>query len=96
MKSATEGTSETEGSEKSNVAVLFTVPKKFHRRANKRNLLRRRVKEAYRLQKEIVIGKVDVSKEIELALIYSTKEAHTYKTIRNAVRKILEHISTSC
>ena len=31
--------------------VLFSVPKKFHKRANKRNLLRRRTKEAYRLQK---------------------------------------------
>ncbi|MFI3320143.1 MAG: ribonuclease P protein component [Rikenellaceae bacterium] len=90
VKSAESETEET------NVAVLFTVSKKFHRRANKRNLLRRRVKEAYRLQKEIVVGKVDSTKEIELALIYSTKEAHTYKTIRNAVRKILEHISTSC
>ncbi len=33
------------------VEVLFSVPKKFHKRANKRNLLRRRTKEAYRLQK---------------------------------------------
>ena len=33
------------------VEVLFSVPKKFHKRANRRNLLRRRTKEAYRLQK---------------------------------------------
>lgn len=33
------------------VEVLFSVPKKFHKRANKRNLLRRRTKEAYRLGK---------------------------------------------
>lgn len=30
------------------VEVLFSVPKKFHKRANKRNLVRRRTKEAYR------------------------------------------------
>ena len=36
------------------VEVLFSVPKKFHKRANRRNLLRRRTKEAYRLQKGIV------------------------------------------
>ena len=29
--------------------VLFSTPKKFHKRANKRNLLRRRMREAYRL-----------------------------------------------
>ena len=28
------------------VEVLFSVPKKFHKRANKRNLVRRRTKEA--------------------------------------------------
>ena len=33
------------------VEVLFSVPKRNHKRANKRNLLRRRTKEAYRLNK---------------------------------------------
>lgn len=36
------------------VEVLFSVPKKFHKRANRRNLLRRRTKEAYRLQKNLL------------------------------------------
>ena len=42
---------DTESAAGSSVEVLFSVPKKFHKRANKRNLLRRRTKEAYRLQK---------------------------------------------
>ena len=41
-----------EADEIPSVEVLFSVPKKFHKRANKRNLLRRRTKEAYRLQKQ--------------------------------------------
>ena len=41
-----------EADEIPSVEVLFSVPKKFHKRANKRNLLRRRIKEAYRLQKQ--------------------------------------------
>ena len=57
------------------VEVLFSVPKKFHKRANKRNLVRRRTKEAYRL-----------------ALIYSSKETLPYKTVANAVRRILESV----
>ena len=36
------------------VEVLFSVPKRFHKRANRRNLLRRRTKEAYRLHKQLV------------------------------------------
>lgn len=70
------------------VEVLFSVPKKFHKRANKRNLLRRRTKEAYRLQKLLLaeIGPVN----LDMALIYSSKEVLPYKTIARAVRKILE------
>ena len=50
------------------VEVLFSVPKKFHKRANRRNLLRRRTKEAYRLQKELLEACGAVN--IDLALIY--------------------------
>lgn len=73
------------------VEVLFSVPKRFHKRANKRNLLRRRTKEAYRLQKLILaeIGPVN----LDLALVYSTKEVLPYKTIHRAVRKILETLA---
>ena len=73
------------------VEVLFSVPKKFHKRANRRNLLRRRTKEAYRLQKGIVRCGAPVN--LDLALIYSSKEALPYKTIAHAVRRILEPIA---
>lgn len=73
------------------VEVLFSVPKKFHKRANRRNLLRRRTKEAYRLQKQIVRNGATVN--LDLALIYSSKEVLPYKVIANAVRKILEHVA---
>ena len=72
------------------VEVMFSVPKKFHKRANKRNLLRRRTKEAYRLQKQIVHNGTPVN--LDLALIYSSKEELPYKTISNAVRRILESV----
>lgn len=73
------------------IEVLFSVPKKFHKRANKRNLLRRRTKEAYRLQKLLLaeIGSVN----LDVALIYSSKEVLPYKTIARAVRKILETLA---
>ena len=73
------------------VEVLFSVPKKFHKRANRRNLLRRRTKEAYRLLKGIVRCGAPVI--LDLALIYSSKEALPYKTIAHAVRRILETIA---
>lgn len=78
------------------VEVLFSVPKKFHKRANKRNLLKRRTREAYRLnpmREELRVRVVNSHSTIDLALIYSTKELHSYKTINNAVQRILGQIS---
>ncbi|MDE5624242.1 MAG: ribonuclease P protein component [Alistipes sp.] len=72
--------------------VLFSVPKKFHKRANKRNLLRRRTKEAYRLQKGI-LARENRALNLDLALIYSSKEVLPYKHIEHAVRKILGAVS---
>ncbi|MFI3286683.1 MAG: ribonuclease P protein component [Rikenellaceae bacterium] len=73
--------------------VLFTVPKRFHKRANRRNLLRRRVKESYRLQKSLLLDSASEPQMVDIAIIYSTKEQKSYKTINNAVRKILENIA---
>ena len=71
-------------------SVLFTVPKRFHKRANKRNLLRRRTREAYRLNKRILSdGGVSGA---SIALIYSVKDVAEYKRIENAVKRILSQI----
>lgn len=74
------------------VEVLFSVPKKFHKRANKRNILRRRTKEAYRLQKMLLLND-NPCVNLDLALIYSSKEVLPYKTIAHAVRRILESVA---
>ncbi|MFI3258812.1 MAG: ribonuclease P protein component [Rikenellaceae bacterium] len=73
-------------------SVLFTVPKKFHKRANKRNLLRRRVKEAYRLQKGLLKCEDRELPSLNIALIYSSKEREEYDRIYRAVGKILSQI----
>lgn len=78
------------------VEVLFSVPKRYHKRANKRNTLRRRTKEAYRLHKaDLVAAALEHNRSIDLAFIYSTKEILPYKTIENALRRILDEVSKS-
>ncbi len=81
-----------EADELPSTEVLFSVPKKFQKRAVRRNVLRRRMKEAYRLQKEI-LGGDGRHHAIDVALIYSSKEVADYKKISNALRKILEQIA---
>ena len=83
-----EGESEGRG-----IEVMFSVPKKFHKRANKRNLLKRRTREAYRLNREELCERISqAGVEVNLAFIYSTKEVHLYKTVENAVQKILAQV----
>ncbi len=75
------------------VEVLFSTPKKFHKRANRRNLLRRRTKEAYRLQKQVLTLHIG-ERNVDLALIYSSQEVLSSKRIEHAVRRILETIAS--
>ncbi|MBR2352291.1 MAG: ribonuclease P protein component [Alistipes sp.] len=83
-----------EADEEFSASVLFSTPKKFHKRANKRNLLRRRMREAYRHNKELLseAGKGAIA---DIAIIYSSKEVHDYKTIENALKRVLQNIAQS-
>ena len=73
-----------EADEIPSVEVLFSVPKKC-------NLQRRRMKEAYRLNKEI-FDREGNPVALDLALIYSSKELTPYRVIEHAVQKIMEQI----
>ena len=82
-----------EADEIPSVEVLFSVPKKFQKRANKRNLQRRRMKEAYRLNKGLLLVEGGKTAAVDVALIYSSKEIVPYKTVENALRRILQQIA---
>ena len=76
------------------VEVLFSVPKRNHKRANKRNTLKRRMREAYRLNNEALHASIkEQGKEVDIAFVYSSKDLLPYKTIEHAVRRILAEVS---
>ena len=76
------------------VEALFSVPKRNHKRANKRNTLKRRMREAYRLNNDALHAAiVEHGKEVDIAFVYSTKELLPYKTIEHAVRRILAEVA---
>ena len=76
------------------VEVLFSVPKRNHKRAKKRNTLKRRMREAYRLNNDALHAAIqEHGKEIDIALVYSSKDLLPYKTIEHAVCKILAEIT---
>lgn len=68
--------------------IMVSVPKKFFRRAVKRNLLKRRIRESYRLQKELLPpGGVD------MLFVYTSKDICDFRTIFAAMEKILNKIN---
>ena len=76
------------------VEVLFSVPKRNHKRANKRNTLKRRMREAYRLNNDALHAAIkEHGMDVDIAFVYSTKDLLTYKTIEHAVRRILAEVA---
>ena len=83
-----------ENSTSPSVEVLFSVPKRNHKRANRRNLIRRRSKEAYRLHKSVLHTYAEAdSIDLDIAFVYSAKEILPYNTIEHAINKIMAEVA---
>lgn len=68
--------------------ILVSVPKKFFKRAVKRNLLKRRIREAYRLQKELLTGS-----GVDMMFVYVSKDIAGFSVIYDAVGAILKTVA---
>ena len=67
---------------------MVSVPKKMFKRAVKRNLLKRRIRESWRKQKACLN-----SSSTDILFIYPTKEILTYEQIYTAVGQLIEKIN---
>lgn len=70
--------------------VVVSVPKRLFKRAVKRNLLKRRIREAFRLQ-QLPLKEDAVAKDI--LWVYTSKEIVSYECIRQSVQAALELLS---
>lgn len=79
-----------DSTENSPVKALFSVPKKRFKRAVKRNLLRRRMKETFRLNKHLFIELIPKEKQLVVAFIFVDNQIHSYDSILKGTIKALE------
>ena len=70
--------------------IVVSVSKKFFKRAVKRNLLKRRIRESWRKQKHAL----KLEGNLDILLMYSVKEVLSYEEIYSAVGQIIENLNT--
>ena len=70
--------------------ILVSVPKKLFKRAVKRNLLKRRIRESWRRLKSGM-----TSTGVDILFIYSSKEILSYEEIRNLIEQAICKINES-
>lgn len=67
---------------------LVSVPKRYFKRAVKRNLLKRRIREAYRLNKQIL-----PKRGIKLMFVFTAAELVDYHTLEAEMQSVLQKIA---
>ena len=82
------------------VSVMVSVPKKRFKRAVKRNLLKRRMREAYRLNKQELTSLLSEKElQIHVAFNYVSDDVMDFsqieKKMKAALQRLIEKINTS-
>jgi ribonuclease P protein component len=75
------------------VQSLISISKRRFKRANKRNLLKRRIKDVFRQNKnELYLVTENLNIQIAVVIIYNSNDLHDYSTIEKNLLNVLESL----
>lgn len=74
-------------------SILISIPKKRFKRAVKRNLLRRRTREAYRLNKNTLLDNLPNNRTLNIAFLYISNELYDYSVIEKKMKESLVRLN---
>ena len=76
------------------VRVLISVPKRYFRKAVDRNLIKRRIREAYRQNKPVLISSLsDSGRRCDLAIIWNDTVIQPYALTEKCVKEMIVKLS---
>lgn len=73
--------------------VLISVPKRRFRHAVDRNRVKRQIREAYRLNKQLLIDAIPSEKNVSIAFVWLSDKHIPSVEIENRVKSLLAHIA---
>ncbi|MBR5212029.1 MAG: ribonuclease P protein component [Bacteroidales bacterium] len=77
------------GTDSGSNRIVVSVSKKFFKRAVKRNLLKRRIRESWRKQKHMLT----LEGNFDILLIYSVKEILSYEEIYSSIGQVIDALN---